>query len=128
LVAAIADRVTEMLRVEPAVTRATGLVDAATVAATLGMSRDWVYAHAEELGGKRFGDGPRGRLRFDLDHALAAWTSRSVTKSDELFRADRLTSRPGTAPGADGIPMLPIRGERTPHAASSRSAKSDYAR
>jgi hypothetical protein len=39
-------------------------VDAATLAAELGVERDWVYTHAEELGALRLG-GPRGRLRFD---------------------------------------------------------------
>jgi hypothetical protein len=49
------------------------LVDAATLAHTLGVSRDTVYAHADELGGRRVGDGDRPRLRFNLDEALAAW-------------------------------------------------------
>jgi hypothetical protein len=39
-------------------------VDAATLAAEFGVERDWVYAHAEELGALRLG-GPKGRLRFD---------------------------------------------------------------
>jgi hypothetical protein len=42
-----------------------GLVDAATVAKVLGVDRNWVYAHAKQLGGIRLG-GPQGRLRFDL--------------------------------------------------------------
>jgi hypothetical protein len=42
------------------------LVDAAELAATLGVERDWVYAHARQLGAVRLG-GPRGRLRFDVD-------------------------------------------------------------
>lgn len=41
------------------------LVDAATLARMLGVERDWVYAHAGQLGAVRLG-GPRGRLRFDL--------------------------------------------------------------
>jgi len=50
------------------------LVDAATLARMLGVKRDWVYAHAGQLGAVRLG-GPRGRLRFDLatlDDRLAA--------------------------------------------------------
>ena len=47
----------------------------------LELSRDWVYAHAEELGEQRIGDGPRGRLRVDLDRALTAWTSCSHGES-----------------------------------------------
>jgi hypothetical protein len=58
-----------------------GLVDASAVAARLGVSRDWVYAHADEMGGRRIGEGSRGRLRFDLDQVLHAW--RSDTKSEE---------------------------------------------
>jgi hypothetical protein len=59
------------------------LVDARTVADALGCSRDCVYAHAAELGGKRIGDGPRGRLRFDLDHALSAWSACSTSKESQ---------------------------------------------
>lgn len=40
-------------------------VDAATIAQLLDVDRDWVYAHAEQLGALRLG-GERGRLRFDL--------------------------------------------------------------
>lgn len=39
-------------------------VDAATLAEEFAVERDWVYAHAEELGAIRLG-GPKGRLRFD---------------------------------------------------------------
>jgi hypothetical protein len=46
-----------------------GLVDAGTVAAVLGVSRAWVYDHADELGGVRLGDGAKPRLRFDLNAA-----------------------------------------------------------
>lgn len=52
------------------------LVDAATLAKALGVSRDCVYDHASDLGGRRLGKGPKARLRFDLDAALEAWTSR----------------------------------------------------
>jgi hypothetical protein len=48
------------------------LVDAATLAAELGVSRDWVYEHAAELGALRLGSGPRARLRFDPVAARAA--------------------------------------------------------
>jgi hypothetical protein len=57
----IAVRVAELLE-EDSTTR---FVDAAVVARKLDVDRDWVYAHASELGGVRLG-GPRGRLRFDL--------------------------------------------------------------
>jgi hypothetical protein len=60
----IAARVAELLR-EQMPSPASRLADAAEVARELGVDRDWVYAHAEELGGARLG-GARGRLRFDL--------------------------------------------------------------
>lgn len=61
-VEAIARRVAEL------VGRAAGFVDAQTVASELRVERDWVYAHAHELGAVRLGDGPKARLRFDLTH------------------------------------------------------------
>ena len=62
---AIAQRVAQLLRDEPESEPSVRLVDAATVAERLGVERDWVYAHATQLGAVRLG-GPRGRLRFDL--------------------------------------------------------------
>lgn len=63
----IAQRVAELLRdrlPEPANPAGpVRLVDAATLARTLGVRRDWVYAHAKDLGAVRLG-GPHGRLRF----------------------------------------------------------------
>jgi hypothetical protein len=61
VVEAIARRVAEL------VGRAPGLVDAHSVAAALQVERDWVYAHARELGAVRLGGGPKARLRFDLE-------------------------------------------------------------
>jgi hypothetical protein len=80
LAEAIAHRVVELLRAEEAEERPARLVDAATLARELGVEREWVYAHAEQLGAVRLG-GPNGRLRFDrrevgkrLDGAdVAAW-------------------------------------------------------
>ena len=61
-VEAIAQRVAQIVRPEPL----PGLVSADVVSARFGVSRTWVYAHADELGVIRLGDGPRARLRFDL--------------------------------------------------------------
>jgi len=60
----IAARVVELLRDDAPLGQAR-LADAAAVALELGVDREWVYAHADELGGTRLG-GERGRLRFDL--------------------------------------------------------------
>lgn len=48
------------------------LVDPAELARRLGVHRNFVYAHALELGGVRVGDGPRPRWRFDVRVAKAA--------------------------------------------------------
>ena len=61
---AIATRVVELLRDEAPPSPAR-LADAAEVARELGVDRDWVYAHARELGATRLG-GDHGRWRFDL--------------------------------------------------------------
>ncbi|HEY5193597.1 MAG TPA: hypothetical protein VIJ39_06960 [Solirubrobacteraceae bacterium] len=111
----LAERVVKRLRDTDDASRSrqpSRLVDAATVAAALGVSRDCVYAHADELGGERIGGGPRGRLRFDLDRALVAWTSRSHSKESHTPKppaptgdaARRRRQRMGSSPG-----LLPIR-------------------
>lgn len=106
LVDAVAERVAGLLHAVPA---RSGLVDAATLADALGISRDCVYAHANQLGGCRVGDGPRGRWRFDLSHALAAWASRRVTKPDELNIPVPSASRRRKPAKVNGRPLLPIR-------------------
>jgi hypothetical protein len=68
---AIASRVAELLRDESIHGRR--LVDAATLADTLGVDRSYVYAHADELGAIRFGGGAKPRLRFDLGAACEAF-------------------------------------------------------
>jgi hypothetical protein len=106
---AIAERVVCLLDSTPP----HGLVDAATVAAALGVSRDYIYAHAAELGGQRIGNGPRGRLRFDLDQALSAWTPRSTSKESQgpqtPVAADGSTHRRQQRLGSSPD-LLPIRG------------------
>ena len=52
----------EQLAVDPVDDK---MISAAEAARRLGVDRDWVYAHADELGAERLGDGPRPRLRFD---------------------------------------------------------------
>ena len=59
-VEAIARRVAEL------VGQPSRLVDAQSVATALDVERDWVYAHARDLGVVRLGPGPKARMRFDL--------------------------------------------------------------
>jgi hypothetical protein len=65
----IAEHVADLLSAEPT---ERSLVSAAEVARELNVGRQWVYEHAAELGARRLGDGPRGRLRFDLETVRAA--------------------------------------------------------
>jgi DNA-binding MurR/RpiR family transcriptional regulator len=67
-VEAIARRVAELL----ADRSQTRLVDAIELAAALGVSPTYVYRHARQLGARRLGDGPKARLRFDLEQARSA--------------------------------------------------------
>lgn len=57
------------------------LVDAVTLAGALGVDRSYIYAHADELGAVRLGDGPKSRLRFDLEAARAAFTCYASKRS-----------------------------------------------
>jgi hypothetical protein len=70
-VEAVALRVVQLMRngAAPNVGR---LVDAATLAAELGITRSWVYQHRDELGVVRLGTGTKPRLRFDVETARQA--------------------------------------------------------
>jgi hypothetical protein len=48
------------------------LVDAATLATELGVTRSWIYEHRDELGVVRLGTGTKPRLRFDVETARQA--------------------------------------------------------
>jgi len=88
-VEAIAQRVAELLSPPGQPVR---YVDAARLAKTLGVERDWVYAHACQLGAIRLG-GPQGRLRFDLHHVQQTLADREPT-------SDRKALLAGTPRGA----------------------------
>lgn len=72
-----------------------GLVDARQLAEHLGVARSWVYTHTAQLGGRRLG-GKRGRLRFDLSEATAAF---AVASQPEQVKS---TPRRRRAPGHVG--------------------------
>jgi hypothetical protein len=59
---AVAARVADLLRAGHA---SADLVDANEIARRFGVSRDFVYEHADDLGAVRLGGGPKARLRFD---------------------------------------------------------------
>ncbi len=108
----IAQRVAQLLHehhnteVRPAPAR---LLDATQLARHLGVTRTWVYEHAQQLGALRLGAGSKARLRFDLDTATAAIknlhepTPGSVAPAVETPRRGRPRRRPQPA-----VPLLPI--------------------
>jgi hypothetical protein len=95
LVEAIAQRVVELIAPTP---QPDGLVDAATVAAKLGVSKAAVWRNAEQLGGIRIGSGPRGRWRFDLAKATTAHVQAPVS-----------VQAPRRSPRRTDAPLLPIK-------------------
>lgn len=71
---AIAGRVAQLLK--PSAQPDHGLLDPKELARELNVSVDSVYEHAVDLGVMRLGDGPKARLRFDLNTAKRAMRER----------------------------------------------------
>jgi hypothetical protein len=104
-VAAIASQVADRL-VVPQHPR---LVDTATLAEVLGVSPGFVRAHADQLGAVRIGNGPKARLRFDIDQARAALARAS---SASPSKAASSVARPYAAGRRTSVPLLPVRGRK----------------
>lgn len=89
------------------------LVDAATLAGLLGVTPDFVYRHAGELGARRLGDGPRARLRFDPVEAERRLTAcaedRESGKASDGVVEPKAVRRRRRGP-ASAARLLPIRG------------------
>jgi len=69
---ALATRLAELIgnpagEPESAASDKEAMLSASEVSKMWGVSRRWVYNHAEALGARRLGSGPRPRLRFDAD-------------------------------------------------------------
>jgi hypothetical protein len=75
------------------------LLTAAQVASRFNVKRGWVYAHADELGVIRLGEGRRPRLRFDP--AIVA--QRLIAVPGRVSAA-----RPSMSVKSD-VPLLPIK-------------------
>jgi hypothetical protein len=83
-----------------------GLMTASEVAVAFHVTRGWVYAHADELGAIRLGDGPRPRLRFDP----------AVVTQRLQPRRGRISATPPSTPVGAGVSLLrigPARSKRT---------------
>lgn len=96
---ALADRIAARLAERP---RSTGLVDAQTLANHLGVSRDFVYRHRVELGGRHIGTGAKPPLRFDLESATRAFNPPAEECHPAPPRSRRAKSE---------IRLLPVRGD-----------------
>jgi excisionase family DNA binding protein len=89
------------------------LLTPAELAKWLNVDRSYVYEHAAELGAQRLGNGPKARLRFDLED-VKRWISCSAGRtSDEAesgapkpIRRGRRASSLGTT-----VDLLPVRGQ-----------------
>lgn len=110
-VEAVARRVVELLRADSHSAHERRLVDAATLAAELGVDRSWVYAHRAELDAIRLGSGSKPRLRFDVDTAREL-LARSTGKESRLQESPTTTgassSRRRRRSGSS-YELLPIR-------------------
>jgi hypothetical protein len=115
-VEAVARRVVELIRSEGGSPTARGLVDAATLAAELGVERSWVYAHRVELGAIQLGTGSKPRLRFDVEVAreVLARSAASESRESKTPTSTRGLGRPRRKRMAGGPGLLPIRGSAIP--------------
>lgn len=114
-----------MTAVSPKMMRARGaLVEASVVAEHLSVTRGYVYAHADELGARRLGSGPRARLRFSLaeiDERLSTCTA--GRGSGSLEPAPQAASRPRRRrPMGTSAELLPIRGRVPVDVAAQRAS------
>lgn len=91
------------------------LVTPLELAERFGVSRDWIYDHAEELGVIRMGQGPKAPLRFDPELAAAAMAARVDSVTSEEPRSAVVAGSPARRRRrltSSGAQLLPIRGER----------------
>lgn len=97
-------------------------VDAAKLARLLDVERDWIYRHADQLGGVRL-DGPRGRLRFDLK-ALRERLAPVATPPRASGRR-RPAARPARGDDTAPVRLLPylVESPHRQHASSGRAAQ-----
>jgi len=88
------------------------LLSAVELAAFLNVTPDYVYLHADELGAWRLGDGPKARLRFDLDtvrERLTRCTAGSASSEAETRTVKPKPARRRVGVSAQEVELLPIR-------------------
>ena len=104
---AIAERVVERLTHETRPRARIGLATAGDVAELYAVSVSWVYANKSRLGAVVLGDGPKARLRFDLERVAQALGTRADMPSERPSRRRRRPRKAGLPPG---IVLLRARG------------------
>jgi hypothetical protein len=97
---AIAQRVADLLREEPVAE----FVSAAEIATRFGVSRDYIYTHAAELGAIRLSDSPKARLRFDPVKVSEILTGSKPSPPTRRGRQQRQYSK------RSSVELLPVKG------------------
>jgi hypothetical protein len=112
IVEAIARKVVEIV---DARSSTFGLVDARELAEELGVSIDYVYAHATELGAMRLGSGPKARIRFRSRPGATGPGAEAPSAGGETPRSPALAALEVTTPllrcsngQTDWLPAWPI--------------------
>lgn len=87
-----------------------GMLTVNQLALRLNVTRAWIYEHANELGGVRLGEGPKARLRFDLDTAMQALRQHQTSGIPSVVREpnERRTPAPRVEYARDA-PLIEIR-------------------
>ena len=105
---AIASRLAETLNAAPE-----RLLSASELAGRLGVSREYVYEHTDELGVIRIGDGPKAHLRFDFEETRRLLRSCTTSRRPEAPRSPvakpRTTPRRSARSGTSSN-LLPVKG------------------
>lgn len=103
---AIANRVADLLEERTLTAPTTRLLTATELAQALGVTRGYVYDHAQTLGAIRTGTGTKPRLRFD-PATVAAYLTRDRPGVEPTPTTARRRSHKPTSTA----PLLPIRGQ-----------------
>jgi predicted DNA-binding transcriptional regulator AlpA len=89
------------------------LLEASQLAHRLGVSREWVYEHATELGAITIGDGPKPRLRFDPEVADAALARRRRSLDPVPLTPPDAPARRRRPRATASVPLLPVHAPRS---------------
>lgn len=117
LAEAVACRVVELLDARQQIP--SPLVDAATLARILGVSRATVYQHAERLGAiavGEVGEDRKPRLRFDAEQARTAWMRRPRSEESQGPQtpvASAIRRRRRRTAAQSEAALLPVKGSQS---------------